>query len=162
MVRRRPPSWRGDQHLAGTGLEVGGGLVARSEDAGALQRHIDIAPGQVGGVADAVTGSGRVPTSKLSSSMHGAGKAAVHTVVFQKVRIGLDGAEIVDRDDARSVRRALDDAAQDVAPDAAEPVDREPDGHDILLAVWYWSLVSANITITLTKSTPNPDKRQET
>ena len=50
-------------------------------------------------------------------------EAAVHAVVAQQVRVGLDGAEIVDRDDLDIGAAGLDDGAQDDAADAAKPVD---------------------------------------
>ena len=60
---------------------------------------------------------------------HLAGEAAVHGVEAQQVRVGLDRAEIVDGDDLDVLAAGLDDGAQHVAADAAEPVDGDPDGH---------------------------------
>src|SRR6185312_7647478 len=58
-----------------------------------------------------------------------AGEAAVHAVVAQKVRVGLDRAEIVDADDFDVLAAALGDGAQDVAADAAETVDGNAYSH---------------------------------
>ena len=57
----------------------------------------------------------------------------MHRVVAQQVRVGLDRAEIVDGHDLDVLAAGLGDGAQDVAADAAEPVDGDPDGHSLLL-----------------------------
>ena len=50
-----------------------------------------------------------------------AGKAAVHGVVAQQMRVGLDRAEIVDGDDLDVLAARLSTiGAQNKAPDAAE------------------------------------------
>jgi hypothetical protein len=43
------------------------------------------------------------------------------------VRIGLDGAEVVDGDNGDVLALAFDNGAQNVAADAAKPVDGNPD-----------------------------------
>ena len=105
-------------------------LGAVGEDAGALERDVDVLPGQRLGVAlgghldraaadvDGVAGDG-----------DGAREAAVHAVVAHQVGVGLDRAEVVERDDLDVVASQLDDGAQHVAPDAAEAVDCNLDRH---------------------------------
>ena len=52
-----------------------------------------------------------------------AGKAAVHGVEAQQMRIGFDRREIVDGDDLDVLAVCLGDGAQHVAADAAKSVD---------------------------------------
>ena len=54
-------------------------------------------------------------------------------VEAQQMRVGLDRAEIVDRHDLDVLAAGFDDRAQNVAPDAPEPVDRHPYRHSSLL-----------------------------
>ena len=101
-----------------------GGLGAVVEDAGAFEGDVDVAPGQGLGVAlggdadraaadiDAVAGDGDP-----------GGEAAVHAVVAQQMRVGFDGAEIVDGDHLDIGAAGFYDGAQHVTPDAAEAVD---------------------------------------
>ena len=58
-----------------------------------------------------------------------AGKAAVHGIEAQQVRVGLDRSEIVDGDDFDIVAVGLDDGAQDIAADAAKAVNGNANGH---------------------------------
>ena len=53
----------------------------------------------------------------------------MHEVEAEQMGVGLDRAEIVDADDLDVLAPGFDDGAQDVAADAAEPVDRDPNGH---------------------------------
>ena len=53
----------------------------------------------------------------------------MHGVEAQQMRVGLDRAEIVDADDLDILAAGLGDGPQDVAADAAKPVDRDPDCH---------------------------------
>ncbi len=57
------------------------------------------------------------------------GEAAVHGIVAQQVGVGLDRAEVVDADDFDILAAAFGDGAQDVAADAAEPVNGNTNGH---------------------------------
>ncbi len=50
-------------------------------------------------------------------------------IVAQQVSIGLDRAEIVDRDDFDVGAARLDDGTENVAADAAEAVDGNLDSH---------------------------------
>ncbi len=58
-----------------------------------------------------------------------AGKAAVHEVVAQQVRIGLDRRQIVYGDDFDIVAVGFDDGTQNIAADAAKPVDGNANRH---------------------------------
>jgi hypothetical protein len=53
----------------------------------------------------------------------------MHRIVAQQVSVALDGAEIVDGDDFDVGALGLVDRPQDVAADAAKPVDLNPDCH---------------------------------
>ena len=107
-----------------------GSFLLRREDAGAFERNIDveILPWQgrriLGGgdldlaVADA---------DRIAGDLHLAGKAAVHGIEPQEMRIGLNRSEVVDGDHLDIVALRLGDRAQNVAADAAEPVDGDTD-----------------------------------
>ena len=103
------------------------GLVLRGEDAGAFERDVDAerpCHGSCAGSLIAVTLIGAVAaTDGVALDRHLAGKAAVHAVVAQQMRVGLDRREIVDGDDFDVVAAGFDDGAQDIAADAAKPVD---------------------------------------
>ena len=58
-----------------------------------------------------------------------AGEAAVHGIVAQQVRVGLDRGEIVDGDDFDILALGFDDGAQDIAADAAKSVDGNANRH---------------------------------
>ena len=60
-------------------------------------------------------------------------------VVPQEMRVGLNRPEVVDGDDLDVLAAGFDDGAQNVAADAAESVDPDPDGHR---ATPYWFLPS--------------------
>ena len=53
----------------------------------------------------------------------------MHAVEAQQVRIGFDRREIVDGDDFDVGALGLGDGAQDIAADAAEPIDGNADRH---------------------------------
>ena len=57
----------------------------------------------------------------------------MHAVEAQQMRVGLDRPQVIDGNDFNVLAAALGDGAQDVAPDAPETVDGNPDGHDVLL-----------------------------
>ena len=86
--------------------------------------------GSFGGIAIAVTLILPWPTlMDVAVDRHGAGEAAMDAVEAQQMGVGLDRTEIVDRHDFDVLAAGFDDRAQDVAADAAEAVDRDPDGH---------------------------------
>ncbi len=124
-----------DQHPLGAGLQVLARRLALGEDAGAFQRHIDLelAPGQVGGIA---LGQHRHrAAAEIDSGLggpHPAGERPVDRIVFQQMRVGVDGAQIVDGDDLEILAVLLMDGPQDEAPDAPKAVDRDPCRHVVL------------------------------
>src|SRR5262249_14458929 len=98
----------------------------------ALERDVDaeVLPGQLGGVALGRDLDGAVADADgvaLDGDL--AGEAAVHAVVAQQMRVGLDRPEIVDADHLDILAARLGDRAQDIAADAAKSVDPDPDGH---------------------------------
>ena len=130
-VRRRR-----DQHALGAGRKVERRLLLRREDAGALERDVDaeLFPRQLRRVLDgghfdcAVAAIDRVALDR-----HLAGEAAMHGVVAQQMRIGLDRGEIVHGDDLDILAPSLDHGAQDIAADAAEAVDGYANRHAFLV-----------------------------
>ena len=123
---------RRDQHLRRAGVEVDGRLVAVAEDAGALEHDVDaeVLPRQLGRIAlrqhldlVAVDGDALVVGADL------AGERAVHRVVLEQMRVRLDVAEVVDRDELDVVAAFLHRRAQNQAPDAPETVDANPNRH---------------------------------
>ena len=54
----------------------------------------------------------------------------MHAVVLQKMGVGLDRAQVVDRDDLDIGAPRLDDATQDIASDPTEAIDCHFD-HDV-------------------------------
>src|SRR5690606_15785051 len=123
-----------DDDLLGAALQVRAGLFLGGEEAGALEHHVDLqlAPGQLGRVAigqhaDLVA----VDHHVVAVDLDGAGELAVGGVVARQVRVGLGIAQIVDGDDFDVVLLAgFVVGTQDVAADAAVPVDGDADGHD--------------------------------
>src|SRR5438105_317720 len=107
-------------------VEVGGGLVLRGEDAGALERDIDaeLLPRQRGRVLDGGHLDRAVADADgVARDLHLAGKAAMHGIEAQQVRIGLHRGEVVDRDDFDVLAFRFRDGAQHVAADATKSVD---------------------------------------
>ena len=125
-----------DDDPPGAGFEVLRRRLALGEDAGAFERHIDaeLAPRQFRRVA--LGGDADLAAADIHPVVAGrdlAGKAAVHAVVAQEVRVGLDRAEIVDADHLDLGVLVLVSGAQHQAADAAETVDRNPYRHGSLL-----------------------------
>ena len=125
-----------DDHLLGAGRQVGRRLVAGGEDAGAFERDVDaeILPGKLGRILDRgdlelLLADG----DRIAVHSHFMRETAMHAVVAQQVRVGLDGAEIVDGDHVDVLASGLVDGADDVAADAAESVDCNSDSHVVLL-----------------------------
>ena len=120
----------------GAGFEMLCRGLAPGEDAGAFERHIDaeFAPRQFRRVA--LGGDADLAAADIHPIVAGrdlAGKAAMHAVVPQQVRIGFDRAEIIDPNDVDLGVPMLVSRAQDEAADAAETVDRNPHSHGLLL-----------------------------
>ena len=123
---------RGDENALGAGGEMRGRLVLGGENAGTFHRDIDaeVFPGQRrrvfhGGDLD------RAVADADGIALHGdfAGEAAMHAVEAQEMRVGFDRPEIVDADHLDIRAAAFGDGAQDIAADAAEPVNGNPDCH---------------------------------
>ena len=72
-----------------------------------------------------------VDDDDVALDLHLAREAAVDGVEAQQMGVGLDRAEIVDRHHLDVLAAALDDGAQDVAPDAPEAVDRDLHRHSL-------------------------------
>ncbi len=124
-----------NQHALGPVLQVQRRLFLAGEEAGAFHRHVDVAPGQVLGVADRGDADrAAAHVDRVAVDLHLAREAAVHAVEADEMGVGLDRAEIVDGDHLDVGAARLDDGAQDVAPDAPETVDRDLDRHVALLA----------------------------
>ena len=122
---------RRDDHLACSPFEVECRLVARGEDAGGLDYHVDaeVAPGQVGRTAlgqdaDLVA----VDDDPVVGRHHLGVHPAVHRIVGQQERHRVDGAEIVDGDELE-VRSPGTGSPEEVSADAAETVHTHADGH---------------------------------
>ena len=125
-----------DQHPLGAGGEQQGRLVARGEDAGAFHGDVDaqLLIGKLRGVFDRrhfdLVGADR---DCVAGNRHGVREAAMDAVEAQQMGVGLNRPEVVDGDhfDVRAAR--LIDGAQNIAPDAPEPVDRDTNRHVFLL-----------------------------
>jgi hypothetical protein len=118
----------GDDDALGSCLEMERRLLLRGEDAGAFESNVDaeLFVRQLGRVLDRRDLDGlTVDHDRVALHGHFARKATVDRIVSQKMGIGLDRAEVVDGDDLDVLAAALHDGAQDVAPDASEPVDRD-------------------------------------
>src|SRR5258708_32618388 len=109
-----------------------GGLVLGDEEAGAFERDVyaHVLPRKLRWVALGVDLDLAIAEAdRVALDRDPAGKAAMHRVVAQQMCVGLDRAEIVERDHFDVLAAGLGDGAQDVAADAAKPVDGDPDGH---------------------------------
>ena len=103
------------------------GLCLAGEEPGALEDDVDaeIAPRQLRRIAlgehpDAVA----VDDHRVPVDDHLARKPAVHRVVAGEVRVRLGIAEVIERHDLHLGRAlALVERTQNIAPDAAVPVD---------------------------------------
>ena len=120
---------RGDEDALGAGVEMRLGLLLGSEEAGAFERDVDPErlPGQFRRVLD------RGHLDRPGAAIDGvagdhdlAGKAAMDRIEAQQMGIGLDRGEIVERHHLDVLAAGLDDGAQDIAADAAKPVDGDP------------------------------------
>jgi hypothetical protein len=57
----------------------------------------------------------------------------MHRVISQKVRVGFDGPEIIDRNHLDIRSAVFDDGPENVAADAAESIDGDVNGHFLRL-----------------------------
>ncbi len=117
----------GNHHLLGAALEMPGRLRLAGKQTGALQDDVDaqVAPRKLRRIAlsehaDAIA----VHDHRVPVDGDFARKTPMHRVMAGEVRIGLGIAQVVERHDLHLARAlALIKRAQDVAPDAAVPVD---------------------------------------
>ena len=124
---------RRDQHALGAGGEMRRGLVLGGEDAGAFHarcRCRGLSRAACVGSLIAVTLIGAVADADgVALDGDFAGKPAMHRVEAQQMRVGLDWPEIVDADHLDVVAARFGNGTQNIAADAAEPVDGNADGH---------------------------------
>ena len=123
---------RRHQHALGAGGQVRRRLVLGGEEAGAFQRDVDaeILPRQLCRVAFGGDLDGAVADADgVALDRDRAREAAVHAVEAQQMRIGFHRTEIVDADDLDVLALGLGNGAQDIAADAAEPIDGNTDSH---------------------------------
>jgi len=116
---------------------MGRGLLLGGEDAGAFEHDLDtqLLVRQLGGVLDRRHLEGLVAgRDHVAIDGHFMGELAVHAVIAQQVRIGLDRTQIVDRHHFDVVATAFDDGPENVAADAAKTIDCDAYGHERLLA----------------------------
>ena len=123
-----------DDDPLGAGFEMLCRGLALGEDAGAFERHVDaeLAPRQFGRVA--LGGNGDLAAADVHPIVAAgdlARKAAVHAVIAQQMRVGLDRPEIVDPDHFDFGVLMLVGRAQDQAANAAKTVDCNPYCHDL-------------------------------
>ena len=114
-----------DDDLLGTGGDVLGGILRLGEATGGLDHDVDteLAPGEVRGVALLEHADGlAVDDDLLAVEFDGGVEAAGDGVVLEQVSEGLVIGEVVDRDDLE-VTPLRQCCAEEVAADAAEPVD---------------------------------------
>src|SRR5690606_3086925 len=122
-----------NNHLVGTRLQVGAGLLLGREKAGALEHDIDLelGPGQFGGIAlckypDAVA----VDNDRVAVDLYGARELTVRRVVLSEMRVDFGGAEVVDGNDFNVVLLpAFIMCAQNIAANTAVAIDGDADGH---------------------------------
>jgi len=125
---------RGDQHLARTALEVGGGVLAGAEFPGGLDHDADseavpVDPGRVAG------GKHRdrhaIHGERVRPVLHDVAEPAVGGVEFQQVRQRAGVGEVIDRHDLQIV--ALQRTPHERPADAPEAINSHPDRHGTLL-----------------------------
>ena len=121
------------QNALGAGFQMQRSLLLGGEDAGAFQHDVDaeIAPGQVLRVAlgEHLERVSAFDVDGVALHLDGLRETAMHRVVAHQVGVGLDRAEIVDRDDVDVLAPGFIDGANDVAADAAKSVDGDFYGH---------------------------------
>ena len=108
------------------------GFILGGENAGAFERDVDAERlvRQLRRVLDrGDLDRPHATIDAVAGDLHFAREAAMHRVEAQQMRIGLDRSQVVDRHDLDILPLGFHNRAQDVAPDAAEPVDGNPDGH---------------------------------
>ncbi len=126
---------RRNQHLARAGGQMLRRIVALREDTGAFQRHVDaeVAPRQLRRVELGKHLDGaRADIENAALNRDIAGEGAMHRIIFQEMRIGLDRSQIVERDDGDIVPSGFMYRPKDIAADPAKPVNAHPNSHAAL------------------------------
>src|SRR5262249_5532349 len=128
---------RGNQHALGACGQGGRSLVFGGEKAGALQGNVDaeILSRQVSRVSvssDFDVGISRIDCVAFNPYL--AGETAVYAVVAEQMCVGFDRSEVVNGDDLDILPAGFGDGAQDVAADAAKPVNGNTHCHFCLPA----------------------------
>jgi len=103
--------------------------LSAGEEAGAFERDVDrkLAPRQLRRILDGGDLDRPHPAIEdVALDRDLAGKAAVHRVVAQQMRVGFRRGEIVDGDHGDVAASSLHDGAQHIAADPTEPVDGYP------------------------------------
>src|SRR6056300_737311 len=121
-----------------------GGLVAVGENARAFQDDINMAPWQFSGVANG--GDLNWATTHVNGRLgcfHFGGKAAMHAVKTQKMRVGVNGPQIIDCDHLNIGAARLDDRAQHVASNPTKPINGNFNSHNPLQCAKH-GIVSGN------------------
>ena len=121
----------GHDDLLGTGVDVQLGLLLLEEEAGGLDDDLgaDLAPLELGGILLGGEADGlAVDVHRVALDLDVVVELAVDGIVLQHVGEVLGVEQVVDADDL-DVVEVLDGGAEDHAPDAAEPVDANFDGH---------------------------------
>ena len=121
----------GDQHPPGAGLQMSRRLVARGEDAGALEGDVDakLLVRQLGGIADGGGACIRPKPTSIQSSpwVTSPGNRRWVLSYFNRCALVATGPRSLTATTSMSARAVLGDGAQDEAADAAEAVDGDAD-----------------------------------
>ena len=101
-----------------------------SENAGTFQSNVHIIPRQCLRVAFRCHANGAAShIDGVAFDLYFAWKFLVHAIKLQKVRIGLDGCEIIDCHNFNIGASGFDDGAGDVAANPAKSVNSNFDSH---------------------------------
>ena len=123
----------GDDHLLGPGAEVLGGVIARGEESGRLDHHLNshLSPGQSGGIAlGEDLDLSPINHDRAVQRLYRPREAAQDRVVLEQVGEGLRVGQVVDRDELQlGPRRPC--RAENVSPDPPETVDADLDSHQV-------------------------------
>ena len=125
-----------DDDLLGAGMDVQFGLLARGEDACALDDDIDaqVAPRQLARIAfgqhlDAVAVDDQIAVDDLDR----AGELPVVAVILEEVGVGLHVGQVVDGNHVKLTTVLFKKGLVDLATDAAKTIDCNTRCHEILL-----------------------------
>ena len=134
--------WCRNQHAPRASGNQGRGSLLAGEQAGTLHRHIDAGIRHFGWIplgrdADRPVGAALMANRDgVAVDDDLTGKPTMHAIVAQQMGVGLDAAEIVDRDRFDVRAAALHHSAQHQPADAPEPVDRDFDCPCLFSFLW--------------------------